>query len=111
MVNSIRKSFLALTVLGAFLLIAAGTAQAGWGEHSYTEPGESMSSEFGTMGENYLSYETSSESVEFSGYESEVAIETGRLPEDTRFEHGVLLGDGEDIESRLREGFIAGGGP
>ena len=70
-----------------------------------------MSSEFGTMGENYLSYETSSESVEFSGYESEVAIETGRLPEDTRFEHGVLLGDGEDIESRLREGFIAGGGP
>jgi len=94
----VRRYFLALAVLGAFFLVAAGAAQAGWGGHSYesTEPGESMSST-----------EPASEGMESSSYESEVAVETGRLPEDERFENNTIFGD--DVERQLREGFVTGG--
>jgi hypothetical protein len=64
-----------------------------------------------TAGENWLSSESCCEGMVSSEYESEAAVETGRLPVEDRFEHGVLLGDGIDIETKLREGFIAGGGP
>lgn len=104
----VRRYFLALAVLGAFFIIAAGAAQAGWG-HSYksTQPGESMSSETAAPEGTWSSSEKSSEGMESSEYEKELAVETGRLPEDERFETNVIFGD--DVERELREGFLTGG--
>lgn len=105
----VRKYFLALAILGAFLVIAAGSAQAGWG-HSYetTQPGESMSnSETFTAGENWISSDSCCEGMETSEYESEVAVETGRLPEEGSFEPNLIFGD--EVERDLREGRVIGG--
>lgn len=104
----VRKSFLVLTVLGAFLVIAAGVTQTGWG-HSYesTGPGESMSSETGTAGENWISSDSCCEGMVSSEYESEAAVETGSLPEEERFEANLIFGD--EVERNLRDGSLTGG--
>jgi hypothetical protein len=107
--NMVQKPFLALTVLGAFLVIAAGVAQDGWG-HSYetTQPGESMSnSETFTAGENWISSDSCCEGMVSSEYESEAAVETGRLPEEERFEADLIFGD--EVERNLRDGSLTGG--
>jgi hypothetical protein len=104
----VRRYFLALAILGAFFLIAAGAAQAGWG-HSYesTQPGETMSSGTDSPEEAWSSSETDSKDMESSEYEREVAVETGRLPEKERFEANVIFGD--DVERNLRDGSLTGG--
>ena len=103
-----RKYILALAILGAFSIIGAGAAQAGWG-HSYesTQPGESMSSETNAPEETWSSSEHPSEGMKSSEYEHEEALETGRLPEDERFGTNVIFGD--DVERKLREGIVTGG--
>lgn len=105
-----RKWILAWSVLGVFFAVAAGSSQAGWSGHSEsTQPGESMSSDFGTTGENWVPSGSSSESMEFSEYQKEEALETGRLPESGRSETSIIFGD--DVERQLREGSLPGGGP
>ena len=68
-----------------------------------------MSSDFGTTGENWVPSGSSSESMEFSEYQREEALETGRLPERGRSETNIIFGD--DVERQLREGSLPGGGP
>lgn len=84
----VRRFFLALAVLGVFLVVAAGTSQAGWGHHSdSSQPGESMSSGSETMEGTTGAYEDPKEGgMESSGYKTEEAVETGRLPENKGFE-------------------------
>jgi len=83
-----RRSFLALAVLGVFLAVAAGSSQAGWGHHSESsQPGESMGSGSETMEGSAGPYEDPGEAgMESSEYKTEEAVETGRLPEDKGFE-------------------------
>jgi hypothetical protein len=45
--------------------------------------------------------------MESSEYESEVAVETGRLPEEERFEANLIFGD--EVERNLRDGSLTGG--
>lgn len=105
----LRKYFLALTVLAAFFIIAAGSAQAGWG-HSYdsTQPGETMSSEPAAPEGSSSSSEQQTQGMESSDYQKEEAVETGRLPESQGFESnepatvdvgGVLYRGGIDAGS------------
>lgn len=104
-----RKYFLALTVLGVFLLVGAGTAQAGWGGHSYesTQPGDTMSSGSFAPEETVGSTEAAPESMESSEYATDEAVETGRLPESEG--SGSVLIFGDDVERQLQEGIIIGG--
>lgn len=83
-----RRSFLALAVLGVFLVVAAGSSQAGWGHHSESsQPGESMGSGSETMEEPTGAYEDPGKAgMESSEYKTEEAVETGRLPENKGFE-------------------------
>lgn len=106
-----RKFFLALAALGVFSLIAGGSAQAGWGHsHKSTQPGETMSSEESAPPQESVgATERSEEGMKSSEYRGEEALETGRLPESERFGSNVIFGD--DIEQRLQEGFVPGGGP
>jgi hypothetical protein len=81
----VRRSILALAVLGVFFVVTAGSSQAGWGHHSESsQPGESMSSESMSPEpeETTRAYEDSREgSTESSEYKTEEPVETGRLPE------------------------------
>ncbi|HZW35713.1 MAG: hypothetical protein ACM319_07775 [Deltaproteobacteria bacterium] len=83
----VRKYFLALSILAAFFMVAAGSAQAGWG-HSYdsTAPGQSMSSEPAAPESSTSSSEQQTQSMESSDYQKEEAVETGKLPESRGFE-------------------------
>ena len=85
--DMVRKYFLVLTVLAAFFMVAAGSAQAGWG-HSYdtTQPGKTMSSEPATPDASTSSSEQQEPSMESSDYQKEEAVETGMLPETRGFE-------------------------
>jgi hypothetical protein len=104
----VQKYILALTVLGAFFIVAAGSAQAGWG-HSYdsTLPGESMSSEPATPEGTWGTSEQQTQGMESSDYQKEEAVETGRLPESQGFESNMIIGD--DVVRKLNEGIIPGG--
>ena len=104
-----RKFFLALAALGVFSLIAAGSAQAGWGHsHKSTQPGETMSSEESAPPqESVIRSENPGEEMKSSEYQREEALETGELPESERSESKVIFGD--DVERQLREGFLTGG--
>ncbi len=106
----VRRYILALAVLGVFFVVAAGSSQAGWGGHSESSyPGESMSSESTNPApeETTGAYDEPREGSMESSYEKEEAVETGRLPEDEKFESNVIIGD--DIERKLREGIVTGG--
>ena len=102
----VRRFTMAMAVLGAFLVAAAGSSQAGWGGHSESsQPGETMSTESeapmnpesetsmspesepteGTTG----AYEDPGEGgTQSSGYDREVAVGTGRLSEEGERESG-----------------------
>jgi hypothetical protein len=45
--------------------------------------------------------------MESSEYRTDEPLETGRLPEDERFENNAIFGD--DVERQLREGILTGG--
>ena len=80
----VRRYVLALSVLGIAFIVAAGSAQAGWGHRSETsQPGSSMMSEPATPAPegSVESSEPSREGVESSEYQREEALETGRLPD------------------------------
>ncbi|MBI5342068.1 MAG: hypothetical protein HZB63_01875 [Deltaproteobacteria bacterium] len=83
-----RRYFLALAALGVFLAVAAGASQAGWGHHSESsQPGESMSSGSESTEGTTGAYEEPGEAgMESSGYKTEEAVETGRMPEEKGFE-------------------------
>jgi hypothetical protein len=104
----VRKWFLALTILAAFFMVAAGSAQAGWG-HSYdsTQPGETMSSEPATPEGSTRSSDQETESKESSDLQREEAVETGTLPESRGFESNEPVT--EDIGGVLyRQGIDTG---
>jgi len=105
----VRRYILALAVLGVFFVVAAGSSQAGWGHHSESShPGESMSTEPATPEETTGAYEDPKKSgMESSEYQTDEPAETGRLPEEERFENNVIFGD--DVERQLREGIVTGG--
>ena len=107
----VHRYILALAVLGVFFVFSAGSSQAGWGGHSESShPGESMSSESTTPApeESTGTYEEPREgSMESSEYKTDEPVETGRLPEEERFENNTIFGD--DVERQLREGIVTGG--
>lgn len=107
----VRRYILALAVLGVFFVVAAGSAQAGWGHHSESsQPGESMSSESTAPAPEETTgvYDEPREgSMESSEYTTEEPVETGRLLEDEKFGDNIVLGD--DVERKLQEGIIPGG--
>lgn len=105
-----RKLWLALTVPGVFLVLVAGSglAEGRVLSHESAQAGESMSSEFGTMGENWVPSGSSGERLEFSEYGREEALETGRLPErEVRSETIAIFG--HDVDRQLRAGSVPGG--